>query len=276
MSEQFVLISAALPPSTPRVVGAAPARDAPARDTPGGERNTMRHVRRRWAAAVTAPLTLAGTLAAGIAAAAPAAAVGPDRLPITVGNSSGRSEQVYLYVLGTNLVTGRLGWVDGSGAFTPWPAGSNPPSPAPDTAIAGPRDGGSTTVRVPRGFSGRIYFSFGQKLPFSLTPDGLVQPAPWAGGDPTRDILFDWSELTYNDSGLWLNSSQVDMFAVPHSVSVTGASGRTAPAGSSPTAVPPSSTRCAPAPSGPAASSPAPTAPCCASSPPARPPPPGC
>lgn len=191
----------------------------------------MRHVRTRWAAAVTAALTLAGTLAAGIAAAAPAAAVGPDRLPITVGNSSGRSEQVYLYVLGTNLATGRLGWVDGSGTFTAWPAGSNPPSPAPDTAIAGPRDGGSATVRVPRGFSGRIYFSFGQKLPFALTPDGLVQPAPWAGGDPTRDILFDWSELTYNDSGLWLNSSQVDMFAVPHSVSVTGASGRTATTG---------------------------------------------
>ncbi|GIG41178.1 beta-1,3-glucanase family protein [Cellulomonas phragmiteti] len=187
----------------------------------------MRHVRTRWTAAVTAALTLAGTLVAGIAAAAPAAAVGPDRLPITVGNQSGRGEQVYLYVLGTNLATGRLGWVDGSGTFNAWPAGSNPPSPAPDASIAGPANGGSTTVRVPRGFSGRMYFSFGQKLPFSLTPDGLVQPAPWAGGDPTRDILFDWSEFTYNDAGLWLNSSQVDMFAVPHSVSVTGASGTT-------------------------------------------------
>ncbi|MFS0704712.1 beta-1,3-glucanase family protein [Cellulomonas sp. 179-A 9B4 NHS] len=180
----------------------------------------MRQLRTWLTALVVGALCVMG-------AAAPAAAVGPDRLPITVANSSGRGEQVYVHVLGTNLATGRLGWVDAGGTFRQWPAGSNPPSPAPDSAIAGPSNGGAVTVQVPRGFSGRIYFSFGQKLPFSLTPDGLVQPAPWAGGDPTRDILFDWSELTYNDAGLWLNSSQVDMFAVPHSVSVTGASGQT-------------------------------------------------
>jgi len=169
----------------------------------------------------------------GVAApAAPAAAAGPDRLPITIANQSGLSEQVFVYVLGTNLATGKLGWVDAGGTFRQWPAGSNPPSPAPDSAIAGPADGGAVTVQVPRGFSGRVYFSFGQKLPFSLTPDGLVQPAPWAAGDPSRDILFDWSELTYNDAGLWLNSSQVDMFAVPHAVSVTGASGTTRTTGS--------------------------------------------
>lgn len=183
---------------------------------------------RTWVTAATAALALA---AGAVAAAVPAAAVGPDRLPVTVGNQSGRPEQVHLYVLGTDLASGRLGWVDAAGAFHAWPPGSNPPSPAPDTAIAGPADGGTATVRVPRGFSGRIYFSFGQKLPFALTPDGLVQPAPWAPGDPTRDVLFDWSELTYNDSGLWLNSSQVDMFAVPHAVGVTGASGRTTTTG---------------------------------------------
>ena len=52
-----------------------------------------------------------------------------------------------------------------------------------------------------------------------------MQPAPWASGDANHDILFDWSEFTYNDAGLWLNSSQVDMFAVPHTVTVTGATG---------------------------------------------------
>lgn len=179
------------------------------------------HQLRKWLTALVAgAVCLMG-------AAAPAAALGPDRLPITVANQSGRGEQVFVHVLGTNLATGQLGWVDGGGTFRAWPAGSNPPSPAPDSAIAGPANGGAVTVQVPRGFSGRIYFSFGQKLPFSLTPGGVVQPAPWAAGDPTRDMLFDWSELTYNDSGLWLNSSQVDMFAVPHAVSVNGASGTT-------------------------------------------------
>jgi hypothetical protein len=72
-----------------------------------------------------------------------------------------------------------------------------------------------------------MYMSFGDKLDFRLTPDGLVQPAPWASGDGNAGILFDWSEFTYNDAGVFLNSSQVDMFAVPHAVSVTGSDGQT-------------------------------------------------
>ena len=85
---------------------------------------------------------------------AAAQAVGPDRLPLTITNSSGRGEAVYVYVLGTNLSTGRLGYVNAGGTFTAWPAGSNPPSAAPDVAIAGPGNGGSTTIQVPRGISG--------------------------------------------------------------------------------------------------------------------------
>jgi len=168
-------------------------------------------------------LVVAASTAVAVAPAAQA--VGPDRLPFTITNSSGRSDAVYVYVLGTNLSTGRLGYVTAGGTFTPWPAGGNPPTPAPDVAIAGPANGSSTTIQLPRGISGRVYFSLGEKLKFFLTPDGLVQPAPWSSGDANKNILFDWSELTYNDSGLWLNSSQVDMFAVPHTVTVTGASG---------------------------------------------------
>ncbi|KQV77919.1 glucan endo-1,3-beta-D-glucosidase [Nocardioides sp. Root122] len=171
-------------------------------------------------AALAATLTLAGPPPAALA-------VGPDRLPFTITNQSQRGEDVYLYVVGVNLATGRLGYVNQAGTFSPWPAGSNPPSPVPDVSTRMGGTGSSTTLNVPRGFSGRIYMSFGERLPFRLTPDGLVQPAPWAPGDPSENILFDWSELTYNDAGLWLNSSQVDMFAVPHAVSVTGADGTT-------------------------------------------------
>ncbi|GAA4066583.1 glycoside hydrolase family 64 protein [Nonomuraea soli] len=176
-------------------------------------------------ARILATTLLAAPLA--LANASPAQAIGPAILPVTVTNNSGRADAVHLYVLGTNLATGRLGHVNAAGTFTPWSGGQIPPSPAPDVSIGGPGNGGSSTIRFPRGFSGRVYFSLGQKLQFFLTPDGLVQPAPWAGGDPNRSILFDWSEFTYNDAGLWINSSQVDMFAVPHAVSVTGASGAT-------------------------------------------------
>ncbi|MEV6637641.1 beta-1,3-glucanase family protein [Actinoplanes sp. NPDC051470] len=148
-------------------------------------------------------------------------------LPLTVTNKTGRGEQVFLYVLGTNLNTGKLGYVDSAGAFHNWTGGQPVPVPAPDVAIAGPGNGGATTIKIPKGLSGRLYMSLGQKLDFRLSTDGLVQPAPWAGGDPNRDILFDWSEFTLNDGGLFLNSSQVDMFAVPHVVSVRGGDGKT-------------------------------------------------
>lgn len=161
----------------------------------------------------------------------PARAIGPSLLPVTVTNNTGRAGSVHLYVIGTNLSTGRLGYVNQAGAFTPWPAGSIPPSPAPDVAIAGPGNGGSTTLRFPRGFSGRVYFSLGEKLKLFLTPDGFVQPAPWTSADANRNILFDWSEFTYNDAGLWLNSTQVDMLSVPHAVTVTGADGATSRSG---------------------------------------------
>ncbi|MDT5033955.1 MAG: hypothetical protein QOC94_4126 [Actinoplanes sp.] len=153
------------------------------------------------------------------------AASGPALLPITVTNDTGRSDPVYLYLLGTDLGTGRLGYVNSGGTFVNWPAGANPPSPAPDVALSGPGNGGRTTIQLPKNISGRLYFSLGEKLKFFLTPDGLVQPAPWAGGDANRDILFDWSEFTYNDAGIWLNSSQVDMFAIPHTVSSSGSEG---------------------------------------------------
>ena len=179
--------------------------------------------------ALLAALPLAASLALG--SPAPAGAIGPDRLPVTVTNQSQRGEEVFLYVVGVDLASGRLGYVRQDGTFSPWPAGSNPPSQAPDVSIRMGGTGSSATLNVPRGFSGRIYMSFGERLPFALTPDGFVQPAPWAPNDPTANILFDWSEFTYNNDGLWLNSSQVDMFAVPHSVSVTGADGRTSTTG---------------------------------------------
>ncbi|WP_328478516.1 beta-1,3-glucanase family protein [Actinoplanes sp. NBC_00393] len=156
-----------------------------------------------------------------------AQAIGPALLPVTVANSTGRGEAVHLYVIGVQLSSGRLGYVNQAGTFSPWTGGALPPAPAPDVSIPGAANGGSTRINFPRGFSGRVYMSMGEKLKFFLTPDGLVQPAPWAAGDPNANILFDWSEFTYNDAGLWLNSSQVDMFAIPHAVTVTGASGQT-------------------------------------------------
>lgn len=157
---------------------------------------------------------------------APVQAAPPNLLPLTVTNNSGRGDAVHLYVFGE--MGGRLGYVNANGQFTPWSGGAIPPTPAPDVSIPGPGNGGSRTLQIPINLAGgRLYMSFRDKLKFSLVPNGLVQPAPWAAGDPNRDILFDWSEFTYNGGGLWLNSSQVDMFSVPHAVEATSQGGAT-------------------------------------------------
>jgi len=155
----------------------------------------------------------------------PAAAV-PATIPLQITNNSGRGDPVYIYNLGTNLATGQQGWADAAGNFHAWPAGGNPPTPAPDASIAGPANGQSLTIQMPK-FSGRVYFSYGEKLVFKLTTGGLVQPAVQNPSDPNRNILFNWSEYTLNDAGLWINSTQVDMFSAPYAVGVRLADGST-------------------------------------------------
>ncbi|MFE4295403.1 glycoside hydrolase family 64 protein [Streptomyces sp. NPDC056647] len=168
-----------------------------------------------------------GFTAAGPAAPAEAAeAAVPTTIPLTITNNSGRTDPVYIYNLGTLLTTGQQGWADANGTFHAWPAGGNPPTPAPDASIAGPANGQSTTIRMPK-FSGRVYLSYGQKLDFRLTTGGLVQPAVQNPSDPNRNILFNWTEYTLNDAGLWINSTQVDMFSAPYAVGVRASNGTT-------------------------------------------------
>ena len=190
----------------------------------------LRTLRRR---ATAAGLSLATVLAGSLLATgtgAPAHAAVPATIPLKITNNSARGEQLYIYNLGTELSTGRQGWADAAGTFHPWPAGGNPPAPAPDASIPGPAAGQSATIRMPK-FSGRVYFSYGQKLVFKLTTGGLVQPAVQNPSDLNRNILFNWSEYTLNDSGLWINSTQVDMFSAPYAVGVQRADGSTASTG---------------------------------------------
>ncbi|MEV0980192.1 glycoside hydrolase family 64 protein [Streptomyces sp. NPDC049915] len=179
--------------------------------------------------AATATAALIGGVVA-VQAPSTAQASVPDTIKLKLTNNSGRTEPVYIYTLGTSLTTGQQGWADAGGAFHPWPGGGTPPVPAPDASIPGPSAGQSKTIRIPK-LSGRIYFSYGRKLDFRLATGGLVQPAVQNPSDPNRDILFNWSEYTLNDSGLWLNSTQVDMFSAPYAVGVQRSDGSTASTG---------------------------------------------
>src|SRR5207245_173689 len=85
---------------------------------------------------------------------------------------------------------------------------------------------GDTKLSLPY-MSGRIYVSLGQKLKFKVVTDGngnaaLQYPAGWVTSDPNYGILHDCAEFTHNASGMFCNTTMVDMFSVPMSLRLTG------------------------------------------------------
>jgi len=181
---------------------------------------------------------LAGALAAALGASVVAVVGGQQQasaaavqLPLTVVNRSGRADATYVYVIARNGLTGQQGYVDASGTWRAYGFPASVPSgqpnpPAPDVAIPGPGSGGSSAISLPPDLSGgRIYLSMGSKLSFFLTPNGLVEPAPWVGTDPNHDVLYDWAEFARVGSRIFVNTTTVDMFSVPLAVTVTSGNG---------------------------------------------------
>ncbi|WP_203758016.1 beta-1,3-glucanase family protein [Cellulomonas chitinilytica] len=175
--------------------------------------------------------TLVAATLAVVGLVVPAQAV-TGMLPFAVTNSSGLSGKTYLYVMARDQASGVQGWVDGAGTWHAFdlpdevPDGTPPPA-APDTAIAGPANGTTTTLHLRAGLvSGRIYMSFENKLDFFLAPEGLVEPAGWVETDPNHNTLFDWVEFARDGSRFFINTTMVDMFSVPISVSVVHGDGR--------------------------------------------------
>ncbi|WP_461024868.1 beta-1,3-glucanase family protein, partial [Thalassiella azotivora] len=191
-------------------------------------RLTRTATRAGTALATAALLALGGLVPAHTAPATQAAVTD---LPLTITNDSGRSEQTFVYVLARSQATGQQGYVDAGGTWRPFDLpGSVPPGqpnpPAPDVAIPGPADGASRTITLPPSLvGGRVYVAYGERLRFDLSPGGLVEPASWNSGDPNHDVLFDWAEFTRNGTAIHINTTMVDAFSVPLSVSVTAANG---------------------------------------------------
>ena len=188
-------------------------------------------LRTTFAAALAAvsPLTL-GFVAASAQAS-------PALLPFVVSNQSGRSEATYVYMIARDASTGAQGYIDSGGTWHAFsfpssvPAGQPNPA-APDVSIPGPANGASETLEIPENMAGgRTYVSFGQKLYFYLSPGGLVEPAAWTSSDPNHDILFDWTEWARSGVSFDINTTMVDMFSVPMSVSITGTDGTKQTAG---------------------------------------------
>ncbi|WNV85827.1 beta-1,3-glucanase family protein [Umezawaea sp. Da 62-37] len=181
------------------------------------------------AAVVGAPLM--GAAFGGFATAAPRHAVAKaagGSLPLTIVNHTYRytNQQIYAYIVGTDLKTGQQIFVTRDGAATPVSAADNGSEGFADLSIPMVQDG-DTHLAIPANMSGRVYFSIVDKVKFKVVTDGngnaaLQHPAGWVSGDPSFSVLHDWIEFTHNDGGMFCNTTMVDMFSIPLAIKLVG------------------------------------------------------
>jgi hypothetical protein len=178
-----------------------------------------------WAAAALGAVPLLDLAASGQAAAA-------SNLPITVVNNTGgyANGSIWMYVVGTDPANGHQAYVRGDGTLVDVTPSLNGSDGYADLSIPLAASG-DTLLNLPN-MSGRIYFSLGSKLKFKVVTDGngnpaLQYPAGWVSSDPSYNVLHDWIEFTFNSSGMYCNTTTVDMFGVPLSLTLTGASRQT-------------------------------------------------
>jgi hypothetical protein len=148
-------------------------------------------------------------------------------LPMTVENNTGKfgNDEIFMYIVGTNLETNQQGFVRADGKFQPAALSDNGADGFADLSVPLAAKGG-TTVALPN-MSGRVYFSIGDKLKFKVVTDGagaaaLQHPAGWVKTDPSFGVLYDVVEFTFNNAGMFCNTTAVDMFSVPLDITLTG------------------------------------------------------
>lgn len=176
-------------------------------------------------------LTAIGAVAVGaplVATAINSRAFAADGLPMTIVNSSGAfgNNEINVYIVGTELATGRQGYVRQSGVFTPCSPSDNGADGFADLAVK-LNATGTTTINLPK-MSGRVYFAIKDKLKFKVVTDGagnsaLQYPAGWVATDPSYNVLHDCVEFTHSDAGMFCNSTMVDMFSIPLAIKLFGA-----------------------------------------------------
>jgi len=173
------------------------------------------------AASIGTPLVLSGLFAGARAASV---------LPLKVVNNTGRfaDNEIFMYIVGTDLATSQQGFVRSGGTFTPARASDNGPDGFADLSIPLSAANGLALPNM----SGRIYFSIKDKLKFKVVTDGagrpaLQFPAGWVSSDPSFRVLHDCVEFTHNDAGMFCNTTMVDMFSIPMAITLNGAKKQT-------------------------------------------------
>ena len=142
------------------------------------------------------------------------------------------NSQIYVEVLGINPSTGVFNWVQSNGTMAPInPNDANASNHLTHNGVNYPNYsfnlGQSTELILPQLSSGRIYISVGSPMYIAVTGSGssvgYAGPNPQNSSDPNNNTHYDWYEFTYNSSGLYINTTQVNQFGLPLLLDVFGA-----------------------------------------------------
>lgn len=164
-----------------------------------------------------------GVLGAVGLAAIPQLVHAANGLPLKVVNNTGRSsDQIWVHAVGTHLSTGKMGRIKKDGNFAEIALSDNTANGYTNYGIRL-----SELSSLPLAtLSGRVYISVGEQLKFKVVGTGngigLQYPAGWVSSDPNFNILHDFMEFTNNDSGMYCNTTMVDMFGLPMYISLSG------------------------------------------------------
>lgn len=152
-------------------------------------------------------------------------------LDIDLRNSS-NSGNFHAYVTGRAIDRNNALFMLNRDGRTPYYPNSpgGPLSPLEqDIAIPLGAPGNVTRITIPRIAGARVYFSDGPKLSFFINPGpALVEPSVTNPSDPNINLKWGFMELTFNQYELFANISYVDFVAIPVSLTLKTASGRTA------------------------------------------------
>ncbi len=146
-------------------------------------------------------------------------------------NGAWSNGQIYVEVLAKDPSNNTFSWVQPNGTKTPISAADNNASNHltyngtnyPNYAFTLAQ---SQLLMLPQTYSGRIYISYG--APMYMTSIGSGTGAGYAGpnaqntADPNNNTHYDWYEYTYNTSGVFINTTQVNQFGLPLTLDVYG------------------------------------------------------
>ncbi|WP_454915376.1 beta-1,3-glucanase family protein [Xanthobacter sediminis] len=178
--------------------------------------------------------TITSAIAATGCAAGAHAANPASLLPVTITNQTGYTGTIYVTVYGSTnpAQNGTWYYVSSAGAATKFtPSKSKTPQ---YKSYGFSFKGKSASIKVPMLQSARVYFSFCSPVMLSVDDTGRPStPDGWTiANNKNFSTLFDFAEYTWipntgagGGTQIWVDTTQVDAFALPIRMALTGKPG---------------------------------------------------